>query len=792
MKFAVKIFFIFFLLLIGFVYISHYLTIRVLVPDSSADIKLEELRNTVHVAWDDFGVPTIRSQDELDMYTVLGYLHSRDRLWQMTLQQYRLLGLHSLHIDPALAAKDRFYISMGFSDRAQKMYHSLDVSDQRIINAYVNGINRFLMDHKKKLPIEFTLSDAKPVLWEPWHITGLYLLWKWDQNEAFWSKLSLLPVLQQNDPQLMEALLGIQDLPDTEERYIFEKSNQVLLELLDRFDTFSTVGRPSSAPYSNSGMAIPGTTSSDLPMLFINLGTPMKQYDLYYEILYDNGSQTTGGFTIPGIPVFFHGKNPSIAWSVSPLPGNDGAFFTGSLFKEETEGPFNWKTNVNLYDQLSDHIAPSRYILSSKDGSESFFVSFTSHDRPLVAYSEKDNVYIAYEWEPDSAALEISSMLSLHKATENENWTTVADSFRGQPLQILYTGKSGDAGIVTGGSVVNTTKDIQVSFLHSDPTNRIPVKNKYPSISRTSGSPVFLYESRTGNNDIFQKPWNRNRRLNMLVYNASEDQYGVYASKEWTNDTHSVFASDIVPKLSQIISRNPSELSSEYALPYFLNWNYTYSEQETAASLFELFLHKASRNLYKNLLSEKEWGHLLYSSQIPYGAVYRLIDTPLWPDFFESSKSEWITRSMDEAVQYLMEHVSEEPHDWQWGLVVEGDFSSAIFPETTKISYPARLAERFLFQKRSETVKGAPHTLFNAFYTISEDPQLITTSGTTAGFIGVFGDEPGFYSLLSSGQSGNFFSDLYDNQFLLWQQGEMRFKHLDAASVPEEQLFLPR
>ncbi len=53
------------------------------VPDLAGDRKLPGLSDDVVVAFDESGIPTIRAATMTDAYRALGYLHARDRLWQM-------------------------------------------------------------------------------------------------------------------------------------------------------------------------------------------------------------------------------------------------------------------------------------------------------------------------------------------------------------------------------------------------------------------------------------------------------------------------------------------------------------------------------------------------------------------------------------------------------------------------------------------------------------------------------------------------------------------------------------
>jgi penicillin amidase len=59
-------------------------------PKSSGKARIPGLTAQVNVGFDADGIPRIRAQNETDAARALGWLHARDRLWQM--EQQRRVG----------------------------------------------------------------------------------------------------------------------------------------------------------------------------------------------------------------------------------------------------------------------------------------------------------------------------------------------------------------------------------------------------------------------------------------------------------------------------------------------------------------------------------------------------------------------------------------------------------------------------------------------------------------------------------------------------------------------------
>src|SRR5690349_15202323 len=53
------------------------------LPQRSGTLTLTGLKAPVQVRYDEWGVPHIRAENELDLYRALGYVHAQDRLFQM-------------------------------------------------------------------------------------------------------------------------------------------------------------------------------------------------------------------------------------------------------------------------------------------------------------------------------------------------------------------------------------------------------------------------------------------------------------------------------------------------------------------------------------------------------------------------------------------------------------------------------------------------------------------------------------------------------------------------------------
>ena len=132
-------------------------------PRQSGSVTVRGLAGPVSIATDAFGIPTIRAQTPADATFALGYVHARDRLWQMEFQRRIGAGRLSEILGQRLVATDRFLRTVGFRRAAAQALQALTPETRAQLSAYAAGINQYLATSRAR-PIEFRLlrTSAAP------------------------------------------------------------------------------------------------------------------------------------------------------------------------------------------------------------------------------------------------------------------------------------------------------------------------------------------------------------------------------------------------------------------------------------------------------------------------------------------------------------------------------------------------------------------------------------------------------------------------------------------------------
>jgi len=115
------------------------------------------------------GVPHISARTEDDLAFAMGYMHGRDRRFQMELIRMDSLGrlreFLGERVPPAVLRLEIFSRMLGFARDASQVVASLSERDRLFLEAYARGVN--LATSREPRPAEFRLLRYTPQPWTP-------------------------------------------------------------------------------------------------------------------------------------------------------------------------------------------------------------------------------------------------------------------------------------------------------------------------------------------------------------------------------------------------------------------------------------------------------------------------------------------------------------------------------------------------------------------------------------------------------------------------------------------------
>jgi penicillin G amidase len=334
------------------------------LPQLDGSAVLPGLQNEATVERDRWGVPHIRASSAEDLAEAQGYVMAQDRLWQMDLLRRVGRGQLSEILGKTTLAIDKDFRTLGFSRVAERELGVMDKDSRALIEAYARGVNRFIEQHSKQLPLEFTLLGYRP---QPWQVTdGLVisgymyrtLTNKWPEEfdrAKVEARVGLDRAKELFSPEasLDHVVIGDPNVPndgsqrtrvhsdrddeddDTEPEKVLKASAGVdgedsasrfpdLTSALakDVRDSLLDIQQEIRHGLGSNNWVVNGAhTASGKPLLANDTHLELNLPPIWYEIHLTAPGWNVKGFTLPGAPCVIIGHNDRIAWGFT----NNGA-----------------------------------------------------------------------------------------------------------------------------------------------------------------------------------------------------------------------------------------------------------------------------------------------------------------------------------------------------------------------------------------------------------------------------------------------------------------------------------
>ena len=130
------------------------------------NVQLAGLMNPVEVLYPGTSIPTVNASSIADSAFMNGYLHAKDRLFQMDYTRRLANGTVSELVGPAGIATDIQLRTIGFTRAAVRSYIAASNESKIILRSYTNGVNAWLANND--LPIEYAGLELSTVKrWSP-------------------------------------------------------------------------------------------------------------------------------------------------------------------------------------------------------------------------------------------------------------------------------------------------------------------------------------------------------------------------------------------------------------------------------------------------------------------------------------------------------------------------------------------------------------------------------------------------------------------------------------------------
>ncbi len=803
------------ILLLGVLALAIQQTFYKPLPDYSTTIEINGLNEEVNIFWDDFGVPHIYAENEADLYFAAGYVQAQDRLWQMTLSQIAAEGRFAEFFGEELVDFDRYQRTLGFYRIAEQLSQQMDEQDRLVLESYSAGVNAFIDQNRRKLPVEFSLTGIEPIRWSPVRTIAVARLMAWELNMGWWSEAMYNHLSTTLSPEQFEELRlrFPEDAPtsmNTNETRAL--SHSVLPMLQIEQELRKELNRSGSHVGSNAWVVDGSKTTSGFPLLagdpHLGLDMPGKWYEMHLNL---NGRNLSGA-TIAGIPVLVLGQNEHLAWTFTSIMADDTDFFI------EQMDPLDKSRYVA--DTLADSTVVyeafeiERQIIKVKDGDQKLMeIRYTGHG-PVISdiyphqHLIQDQV-ISMQWAgQDTSSNELKSLYKMNWAASFQDFQDALPYFGVPGLNLMYGDVSGNIAMFSAGNIPVRDGD-PITFRRGwDPADDwkgyIP-KEQMPRVINPERGWIA-----NANNKLYTDEypyyiatfWEPPSRIERITERLSPDTlFGVTDFGRLQYDSYSVFARKNTPIILDVI-REQQVYNFDEVVSYLENWNYLYEGNETAASLFDAIFLNITKNTLMDEFGEETFDVFLHHENVPVRTLTRFLrDSSSFFDDINSSdietKEDIILKSVQDALYFLSDSLGDESFEWRWEQLHTITFEPPLFAEAAESEdapTPLKLIVNNVLNKGPYAAPGHGMSVNNGQYNWEKPFEMVL--GPSIRRIVDFSDMSKSYSVLSTGQSGNPLSRHYGDQIELWLEGNYRELYQDSTlfeiQQPDKMILKPK
>ena len=270
------------------------------LPPSRQRLAIPGLSAPVQVGFDTDGIPLIRAGSELDAAAALGFVHARDRMFQMDLTRRAAAGRLSELVGPGTLRFDRMMRTLGLQRRALAEAPALQPDTRAMMEAYARGVNAWIGARGRFAAPEFIPFGAPA----PWTAADCLL---WGKSMALFLSGNYRTELARAAHPEGRVLWPPQDHTLPPEARLPTRLATVLPRFPDPFT------QPEQA--SNEWAVDGRHSATGAPLLagdpHLGFGMPA----LWYLVRIETPSGVLAGATAPGVPTLVLGHNGRIAWT---------------------------------------------------------------------------------------------------------------------------------------------------------------------------------------------------------------------------------------------------------------------------------------------------------------------------------------------------------------------------------------------------------------------------------------------------------------------------------------------
>ena len=773
------------LILSGFIFTNN------LKPIYSGNLELASLKNEVEVFYDEYGVPHIYAQNELDARRALGYVHAQDRLWQMELIRRLAAGRLSEMFGEKLIKTDKFFSGLGIEEASEETIQQLDKDSEsyQLAIAYLDGINQFI--NKGSTPVEFYLLGIDK---EEYTLKDMYNVFGY-MSFSFAIAHKTDPLLTEIKEKLGDNYLRELNIPILKNTTVIKNQQNGVIEsgfaaaINDIYEQL-----PISPFIGSNSWVIGGDKTKNGKVIFANdphIG--FAQPSVWYQSHIKTPNYEIYGYNLALTPFPLLGHNRKYAYGLTMFENDDVDFY----FEEnnpENENQYKTPNGYESYSLLQKEIKVKdaetlRYdIKVSKHGPiMNDIISHINDDRPIAM----DWIYTKFPNKMLEASFTMSHAGSLGQFKEG------AGMIHAPGLNVMYGDADDNIAWFASAKLYKFKNEISSKLILNGNSN--DDQKEYLAFSDNpqaiNPSWNYVYSANNQPDTIagilypgYYLPEDRAKRIVNLL--EEKNDFSKEDVMQMINDVTSPITPLIIQEVLESITMVQFSDNEKMAMYILQNWDGNYNLESVAPTIYNRFLYEFLVNTYKDEMGKAFDQFINTPIQKKNVAIQITKPNSVWwddvttPDIKEI-RQDILARSIKNAISFLEGQLGNSVENWTWSKVHTVEYKHSIGEVPSLRKY---------FNVGPLKSAGGNEVINNQLFKLDSTGYYKVHSGPSTRRIIDFSDIENSMSILPTGQSGNPLSDHYDDQAEKYNKGEfvpMLLNDIEIKRANKKLVFIP-
>ncbi len=771
------------------------------LPQYSGTISSSKINSSIEVYRDSFAVPYIFAQDDEDAAFALGYLHAQERMFTMDFIRRAGEGRLSEIFGEETVPFDKMFRTVGIKRNIVKNLNKFDAPVMKILQAYSNGINKYLKEQKGNYGIEFDILGYEPEQWKPVHSLIVIKMMAWELNISWWADLSFAELIQKLGKEKVLEILP--DYPENAPTIIADNFkylpaiNSTLVETDKAFRQM--MGWTGTHIGSNNWVVNANKSVSGKPIIANDPHLAFSAPGKWFAAVIKSNSWNAAGVTLPGVPGVVIGKGDSISWVLTNVMNDDADFYSEKLDSSQTKYFVDgqWKNLEIIKDTIK-----------IKNGKDQVITIKETHRGPIISdihpfefiyNSDDENIPpISMRWSGNDFSDELLAFYKINKA---KNWNEFRDGVKhfGIPGQnFVYADAQGNIGYIMGARIPmrasnNPTLVFDGTTTENDWKGFVPAQ-KIPTILNPAENFIASANNKTLKNFKYyiSNLWEPSSRIDRIreLLNGKE-KHSADDFKNYQMDQVSPYARTIVPYiLKSFEGVKVKDQNLNTSLELFEKWDYDLNKFSQTPAIYAVFLNYLLKNIYYDEMGDDLYNRFVFLANVPYRSLLQILEKPnsIWFDNVNTNKRETrediIRKSLSDALTYLEKEYGKDLTNWQWGRMHKVTFKHTFSGNFSLLDNYINIGP-YEIGGDGTTINNTEYSFAKSInnYSMFRHNEFDNVLGPSMRYVYDFANPDEFYLILTTGQSGNVMSDNYRDQAPLWIKGNYVKIRTDETSI---------